>query len=176
MRGSITAISHWRVFHPSLGLLYKAFGQWLDERRGARELDKATRNHATWAADNRDAIERWRETLAQNVRARINRPTTMKRAFDAANKTREASAPLAAETKTQKLEREIDRLASENEALRKRAEREGSLFDLKRDTVRDIARAIAANMTFRRLTSLQKEIAASWRSAGIRDHLGPRRR
>ena len=60
----------------------------------------------------------------------------MKRAFDTANKTREASAPLAAETKAQKLEREIDRLASENEALCKRAEGEGSLFDLERDTVR----------------------------------------
>lgn len=117
------------VFTLRSGSLYKPFGQWLDEHRWARELDKATRNHATWAADNRDAIKRWREPLAQNVRARINRPTTMKRAFDAANKTREASAPLAAETKTQKLEREIDRLASENEALRKRAEREGSLFD-----------------------------------------------
>jgi hypothetical protein len=43
---------------------------------------------------------------------------------------------------------------------RRRAEREGSLFDLKRDTVKDIARAIAANMTFGRLTYLQKEIAA----------------
>ena len=77
-----------------LGSAYnKAFGQWLDEHRWARQLDKATRNHAIWAADNRDAVKRWRETLAQNVRARLNHPTAVKRRFDAANKAREASAP-----------------------------------------------------------------------------------
>jgi hypothetical protein len=34
------------------------------EHQWARELDKATRNHALWAAGNRGQIERWRETLA----------------------------------------------------------------------------------------------------------------
>jgi hypothetical protein len=38
----------------------KAFGLWLDEHQWARELDKATRNHALWAAENRGQIERWR--------------------------------------------------------------------------------------------------------------------
>jgi hypothetical protein len=42
----------------------------------------------------------------------------------------------------------------------KRADAQGSLFDLKRDTLKDIARTLAGNMTFTRLTSLQKEIAA----------------
>jgi hypothetical protein len=134
----------------------KAFGAWLDARKWARDLDKATRNHALWAADNRDAIERWRETLAQNARARMNHPTTVKRAFDAERK----NAPTRkGETRTQKLMREIERLSDENSALRKRAEADGSLFGLKRDSLKNIARTIAANVPLSRLTSLQKEIA-----------------
>jgi len=135
----------------------RAFGTWLDEHQEFRMLDKATRNHAMWAAENRDAIERWRETLAQNVRARINHPTTMKRAWDAANKVREVSAETpAVETKAQKLEREIVRLSEENHALKKRAEIDGSLFDLKKDTIEEIARAIAGNVSPSRLKSLHK--------------------
>jgi hypothetical protein len=58
------------------------------------------------------------------------------------------------------MEREIDRLTRENDALRKRAEADGSLFDLRRDTVKQIAATIAGNVPLTRLMSLQKEIAA----------------
>jgi hypothetical protein len=139
----------------------KAFGSWLDEHKWARELDKATRNHAIWAADNRNAIERWRETLAQNVRVRVNHPTTVKRAFEAAQKTAERSIAPGAheETKAQKLEREIDQLRSENETLRERVDRDGSLFDLKRDSAKNIAHVIAGNIGLSKLTTLHKEPA-----------------
>jgi hypothetical protein len=50
----------------------KAFGQWLDERPWARELDKPTRNHLFWCADRRNDIEAWRETL-EHFPFRLNR-------------------------------------------------------------------------------------------------------
>jgi hypothetical protein len=103
----------------------RAFGLWLDEHRWARDLDKATRNHAMWCADHRNEIERWRETLAQNVRVRLNHPTATKRRFEAERAVRPDAAPAQGETKTQKLEREIDRLATENDALRKARGRPG---------------------------------------------------
>jgi len=80
----------------------KAFGLWLDEHQWARELDKATRNHALWAAENRGQIERWRETLAR--------------------------------------------------------EADGSLFDLKKDSVKVIATTIAGNVSLHRLTALQQAL------------------
>jgi hypothetical protein len=57
-----------------------------------------------------------------------------------------------------KLEREIKRLTGEVETWRKRAQAEGSLFDLKRDTVKEIAAAIAGNVSLSRLISIQKAI------------------
>jgi hypothetical protein len=36
-----------------------------------RDLDKPTRNHLFWCADNRNNIEAWRETLGPNERARL---------------------------------------------------------------------------------------------------------
>jgi hypothetical protein len=49
-------------------------------------------------------------------------------------------------------------VTAERDALRKRAETEGSLFDLKKDTATDIARTIAGNVSPHRLQSLSKAL------------------
>ena len=134
-------------------------GQWLDPRPWARVLDKPTRTHLFWCVDHRNEIERWRETLAQNERARLNHPTAMKRRYEATHKPDEVGTRGANETRAQKLEREVERLSSELEAWRKRAMAEGSLFDLKKDTPKDIATTIAGNVSLSRLISIQKAIA-----------------
>jgi hypothetical protein len=64
----------------------KAFGEWLDPRPWARDLDKPTRTHLFWCVDHRNEIERWRETLARNERARLNHPTAMKRRYEATHR------------------------------------------------------------------------------------------
>ena len=134
----------------------KAFGEWLNPRPWARDLDKPTRTHLFWCVDHRNEIERWRETLAQNERARLNHPTAMKRRYEATHKPDEAGTRGANETRAQKLEREIERLSSELEAWRKRAMVEGSLFDLKKDTPKDIATTIAGNVSLPRLISSRR--------------------
>jgi hypothetical protein len=138
----------------------KAFGGWLNEHKWARDLDKPTRSHLFWCLDHRIEIEAWRATLAQNERARLNHPTATKRRYEATH--REAAGapePGVKETRSHKLEREIERLTGESDMWRKRAQAEGSLFDLKKDSVENIARVIAGNVSFGRLLSIQKALA-----------------
>lgn len=140
-----------------MGATYnRAFGEWMDAHQWARDLDKAARNHAMWAADNRDAIERWRETLAANVRAMINHPTTTKRRFEAAFKVK--ADGVVRQSLKEKFEAELLRLEEENTALRKRLDKEGSLFDLKQDSVKTIAATIAGSVTPYRLGELAKAL------------------
>jgi hypothetical protein len=138
----------------------RAFKEWMKDRAWARDLDQPTRAHLFWCIDNRNDIERWRETLASNERARLNHPTALKRKFEAAHRDAKAPSPEGAkETRSQKLEREIERLTDEREAWRKKAQTDGSLFDLMKDSAADIASAIAASVTFHKLTAIQKAIA-----------------
>jgi len=99
----------------------RAFGEWMDQHRWARDLDKATRNHAMWAADNYVAIEVWRETLAQNVRAALNHPTSVKRRYEATTGNR-AEPKEKAESKAARLERELEALATERDHWKHQAE------------------------------------------------------
>jgi hypothetical protein len=155
--GRIKAMRRAGANRPVGSVYNKAFGLWLNEHKWARDLDKPTRSHLFWCLDHRNDIERWRETLAQNERARLNHPTAMKRRYEATHRPDESGAK--GETRAQKLEREIERLSTELEAWRKRAEAEGSLFDLRKDTATDIAATIAKHVTFYKLTAIQKALA-----------------
>jgi hypothetical protein len=132
-----------------------AFGVWMADRPWARDLDKKDRGDLFWCADRRSEIEAWRETLAQNVRARLNHPTALRRRYESEQKPPTAPGPKK-ETKTEALVRENEELW----AKVKRLERgdPGSLFDLKNDRVEDIARIIAERMGSDRLKRLQKAI------------------
>jgi hypothetical protein len=137
----------------------RAFGDWMDEHRWARDLDKATRNHAMWAADNRAVIEAWRETLAQNVRAALNHPTSTKRRYEATTGVK-AEPKEKGETKAQRAERELEAVAAERDKWKRQAEADGSLFDLRKDPIKDIAHCIALNVTTYRLAELLKALKA----------------
>jgi hypothetical protein len=138
----------------------KALNEWMRDRPWARDLDPPTRSHLFWCLDYRNEIEQWRETLATNERARLNHPTAMKRRYEATRRVApEDAAPGVRETRTQKMEREVERLTGEIDALRRRAEADGSLFDLKQDRVADIARVIAERMSPGRLKALQQALA-----------------
>jgi hypothetical protein len=51
-----------------IGAAYnRAFGDWLNERPWARDIDKPTRNHLFWCADNRNAIEACPRARESNV-------------------------------------------------------------------------------------------------------------
>jgi hypothetical protein len=62
--------------------------------------------------------------------------------------------------KSAALERELEQVAAERDKWRHKAEKDGSLFDLKQDTVKVIAATIASNMTIYRLRELAKALDA----------------
>jgi hypothetical protein len=82
----------------------------------------------------------------------------MKRRYEATHRSDDAAREKPPETERDRLLREIEQVTAERDAWRKRAETEGSLFDLKRDTATDIARTIAGNVNPHRLQSLSKAL------------------
>jgi hypothetical protein len=138
----------------------KAFSDWLDARKWAREIDKATRNQAMWCAENEAAIEAWRETVGVSQRLMMNHPGTIKRNFERMMVDRDKEKKEPTETKAQKVERELEALAAERDKWKRQAEKDGSLFDLKNDGVKIIAETIAQNMTDWRFGELVKAIVA----------------
>ena len=142
----------------------EAFGRWMDEpsrRTWTRGVDKATRNHLLWCADHLSQIEAWRETLAPNQRDAWNHPTTIKKAFERMTRVIadkkagvEQLSPMA-QMKAALVESQTDAAA-----WKRRAMEGGSLFDLRRDTARDIARLIVDSCTPSRVEGLIRALKA----------------
>jgi hypothetical protein len=90
----------------------------------------------------------------------------VKRAYDATHKT--AATPAAnGETRVEQAGAR-DRAAGEVEAWRKKAEADGGLFDLKKDSVKVIATTIAGNVSLHRLTALQKALGDEIKASRLR--------
>ena len=123
----------------------RSFGNWMDEHKWARDLDKATRNHAMWCADHRAEIEYWRETLASNIRANLNHPTSIKRRYESAHKVdKDESEKVHTESKAQQLERRCAELEDQlAEALKKNADLQKEL-DRREAEAKDRRRARGA--------------------------------
>jgi len=58
------------------------------------------------------------------------------------------------------LERELEAVAAERDKWKHKAEKDGSLFDLKQDSTKIIASVIVANMSPHRLRELHKALQA----------------
>jgi hypothetical protein len=146
-----------------------SFSEWMHARKWATDIDKATRNQAIWCADHMAAIEAWRETVGVSQRLMINHPGTVKRNYERMMVDKGAEKKPVTETKAQKVERELEALATERDKWKRQAEKDGSLFDLKNDGVKLIAQTIAQNMTDWRFGELLKEMnAESERRKAIR--------
>jgi hypothetical protein len=154
--GRAKAMRHAGTNQPVGAAYNRAFGAWMTERPWARDLDKATRNHCFWCADHRSEIEEWRATLAQSERNTMNHPTVMRRRYDAAHKIAAKEAPKK-ETPREALVRENENLWTKIKKLEHRVESgDGSLFDLRRDSVEGIVDTIAGNVPLGRFESLQR--------------------
>jgi hypothetical protein len=132
----------------------RAFGEWMQTRPWARDLDKPTRNHLFWVVENRGAVDRWRETLAQNVRDKLNHPTATKRRYEAEHVVREPAAPkmnppTTVDEEIAKLRGEVDMRDREIEFLKNAPVKSGSLFDLRQDSASDIANVILGHVDWR---------------------------
>jgi hypothetical protein len=91
---------------------------------------------------------------APTVRARMNHPTTVKRAYDAAHET--AATPAAkGETRVEKLEHEIERLTCEVEARRKKASDRRQPVRSEEGQRQGYRHTITDNVSLHRLTALR---------------------
>jgi hypothetical protein len=140
----------------------KAFSEWMAVYPWIGDIDKATRVHAMWAVDHVADLTRLRENMGLTQRLACNHPTSMRRRWDKAQKEGEKAAPTAGkkESRADVIQRELEAVAAERDKWRHKAEKDGSLFDLKQDTVKIIAATIASNMTIYRLRELHKALQA----------------
>jgi hypothetical protein len=85
------------------------------------DIDKASRAHSMWLAENFTLVDKWHSTLAQNERTRLNHPTAIRRRYDAAHSHPPAAprAP-AGNRKDAELVRLQEELDATNKKLRAR--------------------------------------------------------
>jgi hypothetical protein len=129
------------------------FGDWMAERPWARDLDKKDRGDLFWCADHRSEIEAWRETLAQNVRGRLNHPTALRRRYEATHRSEAAEAAkppkpsgtAALEIEIERMSKELAARDQEIEFLKAAPQTDGSLFDLIKTPAKTIAKIILQN-------------------------------
>jgi hypothetical protein len=133
------------------------FGDWMAARPWAKNTDRTTRNHLLWVADHRSEIEAWRVTLAQSERAKLNHPTALRRRYDSAHKTAVVAPQAKKETKAEALVRENEELWAKAKKLERQiTDGDGSLFDLKRDSIEAIVNVMAGTVSLGRFESLQR--------------------
>jgi hypothetical protein len=136
----------------------RCFGDWMDGHKWARDLDKATRNHSMWCADHRDEIERWRETLASNVRNNMNHPTTIKRRYEASHAIeKDASERQKTETKAQQLERRCAEL--EDELIEAKKKNADGMFDPAKIKATELVRCVMeSGVGWSYIQTMQREL------------------
>jgi hypothetical protein len=125
----------------------KAFAEWLDARQWLRVIDKATRSHAMWCVDHVEELERLRQNMGATKRDNANHPTTMRRHWERTQREGEKDPAEKKEPRSKALERELEATAAERDKWKRKAEMDGSLFDLKQDPAPLIAKVIVSHVT-----------------------------
>jgi hypothetical protein len=144
----------------------EAFSRWMDRNSWSRKIDKATRNHLFWVADNLVAIEAWRETLAANQRDAWNHPTSVKRAFERAMLEKAEKEAGRAPLKSPMAQMKEALIEAQTQADRwKRQAEKGSMFDLQRDTPEIIARVLVETITPSKAERIAQAIRAELKRA-----------
>jgi hypothetical protein len=138
----------------------KSFSEWMAGYAWIGEIDKATRTHAMWCVDHGEELAKLRENMGLTQRLAANHPTTMRRRWDKANKEVDKAPAEKKEPRSAALERELEAVAAERDKWKHKAEKDGSLFDLKQDSTKIIAQVIAQNMSPHRLRELMKALEA----------------
>jgi hypothetical protein len=148
----------------------RAFGDWLNERPWARDLDKPTRNHLFWCADNRNNIEAWRDTLRPNERARLHiRPrsnaATTRPTRSLKRKASRPSQKVAHEQEVERLKADIEMRDREIEWLKTKRAEDGSLFDIAKTKPDQIARIVLENAGLARTRNIRNALTQAVEAA-----------
>jgi hypothetical protein len=178
--GRVKAMRRAETNRPIGSAYNRAFGDWLNERSWARDLDKPTRNHLFWCADNRNNIEAWRETLAPNERARLNHPTALKRRYEATHKVVKTKgvAPkpqkVAHEQEVERLKAAVEMRDREIEWLKTKRAEDGSLFDIAKTKTDQIARIVLENVGLARTRNIRNALTQAIESTARKARAKPK--
>ena len=138
----------------------KAFSEWMAVYSWIGDIDKATRTHAMWCVDHLEELAKLRENMGLTQRMTCNHPTTMRRRWDKAQKEVDKAPTVKKESRADVIQRELEATAAERDKWKHKAEKDGSLFDLKNDSTQIIASVIVQNMSPHRLRELMKALEA----------------
>jgi hypothetical protein len=138
----------------------KAFSEWMALYAWIGDIDKATRTHAMWCVDHLEELAKLRENMGLTQRMTCNHPTTMRRRWDKSQKEVDKAPTAKKESRADVIQRELEATAAERDKWRHKAEKDGSLFDLKNDSTKIIASVIVQNMSPHRLRELMKALEA----------------
>ena len=138
----------------------KSFSEWMAVYPWIGDIDKATRIHAMWCVDHLDELAKLRENMGLTQRLTCNHPTTMRRRWDKSQKEGEKVAPTGQkkESRADVIQRELEATAAERDKWKRKAEKDGSLFDIKNDSVKIIAQVMFQNMSVPRIRELTKAL------------------
>ena len=151
----------------------KAFSEWMGSYSWIGDIDKATRTHAMWCVDHLDELLRLRENMGLTQRLTANHPTTMRRRWEKAQKELDKPKADKKEPASKRLERELEAVAAERDKWRHKAEKDGSLFDIKKDTPKTIAETMRHNVTVYRLREIHKALGEELKVAtALQKHAG----
>jgi hypothetical protein len=123
-------------------------------------FDPGTISNAIWVHENRSDVTRWRDTLSSKQRQEWITPKVVRQHYEKAHKIAEAKKDgVEALSPMAKQRAAIIELEEENTRLKREAARrqaEGSLFDLKRDSIESIVDVVAGSVALGRFESLQR--------------------
>ena len=138
----------------------KSFSEWMAVYSWIGDIDKATRIHAMWCVDHLDELAKLRENMGLTQRLTCNHPTTMRRRWDKSQKEGDKVAPTGGkkESRADIIQRELEATAAERDKWKRKAEKDGSLFDIKNDSVKIIAQVMFQNMSVPRIRELTKAL------------------
>jgi hypothetical protein len=123
----------------------RMFGRWLElhPKYNTKAIDITTRAHLFWCHDHAEAVSKWREALADNVRNNLNHPTAVKRRYEKENGKDKDAPPRTSpfeKLKAHLVDVEDQLMAAKKQiAELKSRQADGSLFDLHKDTAADLA-------------------------------------
>jgi hypothetical protein len=130
----------------------------------AGKLDTSTRNAAFWLAEHLAEVEHWRESLTSNEREQWNHPMTVKRQYlrrQRVAELRKAGKPV--QSHVAQLKQALVESQEEAARWKRRAEESGSLFDMRRDTTKDMARVLVEQLTPSKVEALIRDLRAAQR-------------
>jgi hypothetical protein len=156
-RSEVMAATH--TNQPTGKRYTKAMTEWLLDR-GFHVIDACTRSHALECFKHRAEIEKWRVSLTEGQRFKLNHPTTVLRKWRAATVVPDPNAKPKPPSVVAKLKASVASLEEENHRMRAEIARGGGDLWTKDDRPEDIADIMLTKLSSTKAMKVARAIIA----------------